>query len=75
MEPKISNPNRKSDSNKDLFLAKFNHLFLSLPNPNDIWIAQLNDILFKYIWSNKPDKIKWRTLMKKIAWGNKNDKC
>ena len=28
------------------FLAKLNHLFLSLPNPNDIWITQLNDILF-----------------------------
>ena len=69
MEQKISHPNRKSDCNKELFLAKLNHLFLSLPNPNDIWLTQLNDILFKFIWSDKPDKINRRTLMKENCLG------
>ena len=47
---------------KTFFLAKLNHLFLSLTNPNAIWITQLNDILSKFIRSNKPDKINRKIL-------------
>ena len=54
---------------RTFFLAKLNHLFLSLPNPNDIWLTQLNDILFKFIWSDKPDKINRKTLMKENCLG------
>ena len=42
---------------KTIFLSKLNHLFSSLPSPNVTFLKDLNDILFKYVWSNKPDKI------------------
>ena len=54
---------------KTFFLAKLNHLFLSLPNPNNIWINQLNDILFKFLWSNKPDKINRKTITQEKSQG------
>ena len=38
-----------------------------LPNPPDDFIKELNSIFFKFIWSNKPDKVK-RTVLY-------NDKC
>ena len=43
---------------KSIFLSKLNHLFSSLPNPDSSYLETLNDIFFKFIWSNKPDKIK-----------------
>ena len=43
---------------KSIFLSKLNHLFSSLPNPHSLCLETLNDIFFKFIWSNKPDKIK-----------------
>ena len=43
---------------KSIFLSKLNHLFSSLPNPDSSHLDTLDDIFFKFIWSNKPDKIK-----------------
>ena len=43
---------------KSIFLSKLNHLFSSLPNPDSLYLETLNDIFFKFIMSNKPDKIK-----------------
>ena len=42
---------------KSIFLSKLNHLFSSLPNPESSWLDNLNDIFFRFLWSNKPDKI------------------
>ena len=47
---------------KTFFLSNLNHLFLSLPSRTELWINQLNDTLFKFIWSNKPDKINRNTV-------------
>ena len=41
---------------KTIFLSKLNHLFSSLPTPNISSLKELNDIFFKFVWSNKPDK-------------------
>ena len=43
---------------KSLLISKLNYLFLTLPNPPGIFLKELNQILFNFVWSNKPDKIK-----------------
>ena len=54
---------------KTFLLAKLNHLFTSLPNPDDSFVKEINELLFKFIWSSKPDKINRYTVMldKKIG--------
>ena len=42
---------------KSLILAKFIHLFLSLPTPEDV-ITKLNFLCYRFLWNDKPDKIK-----------------
>ena len=42
---------------KTILLFKLNHLFSSLPTPTNSSLKELNDIFFKFLWSNKPDKI------------------
>ena len=42
---------------KTILLFKLNHLFSSLPTPINSSLRELNDIFFKFLWSNKPDKI------------------
>ena len=42
---------------KTILLSKLNHLFSSLPTPTNSLLKELNDIFFKFVWSNKPDKI------------------
>ena len=43
---------------KTLLIPKITHLFMSLPNPTDRYIQELNKLFFKFIWDNKPEKIK-----------------
>ena len=43
---------------KTFILSKFNHLFMSLPSPNDFFLKQFSKILYGYLWDDKPDKIK-----------------
>ena len=54
---------------KTFLLAKLNHLFIPLPNPDDSCVKEINELLFKFIWSSKPDKINRYTVMldKKIG--------
>ena len=42
---------------KTILLSKLNHLFSSLPTPTISVLKELSDILFKFVWSNKSDKI------------------
>ena len=43
---------------KTFLLSKFNHLFISIPAPDDCFIKRRNSLLFSYLWGDKPDKIK-----------------
>ena len=43
---------------KTFVLSKFNHLFMTIPSPDNYYIKQLNSRLFAFLWNNKPDKIK-----------------
>lgn len=47
---------------KTLFISKLNHLFLTLPIPDEHYLKQLNNLFFKFIWNNGPDKIKRNVL-------------
>ena len=43
---------------KSLLISKLNYLLLTLPNPPGVFLKDLNHILFKFVWSSKPDRIK-----------------
>ena len=47
---------------KALILSKFVHLFTTMPSPGNDFIKELSNIIFSYLWQNKPDKIK-RTIV------------
>ena len=42
---------------KTILLSQLNHLFSSLPTPITSLLKELSNIFFKFVWSNKPDKI------------------
>ena len=43
---------------KTLALPNLNHLIIGLPNPKQDIIKSIQSLIFKFIWNNKPDKIK-----------------
>ena len=43
---------------KTFLLSQLNHLFIALPNPPPETLKEINTILYKFLWDNKPDKIK-----------------
>ena len=43
---------------KSLFLSKLNHIFLTIPSLDENLLQQIEDLFFKFLWQNKPDKIK-----------------
>ena len=49
---------------KSLILSKFTHLFLVLPNPPGVFIKLLERQLYKFLWSNGPDRICRRNIVK-----------
>ena len=48
---------------KTFLLSKLNHLFLVLPDPHKGYIATINGIFLKFIWSTKPEKRNRGTLI------------
>ena len=42
---------------KTFIISKFNHLFLSLPNPTYNMIKSLTDLIYDFLWDGKPDKV------------------
>ena len=55
---RIITPIGKNVIIKSLALPKFNHLILSLPNPNIDTIKAIQNSFFKFLWNSGPDKIK-----------------
>ena len=43
---------------KTLIISKLNHLFISLPNPSDDLINNLQKRFFSFVWNSKTDRIK-----------------
>lgn len=54
---------------KTLIISKFNHLFISLPNPPEEIINKLNKMFFNFIWQSKVDRIKRDVLMQEYDKG------
>ena len=52
--------------------SKFNHLFMSLPNPPEKTQKVLNSLFLKFIWDDKPDKISRSRLVKQYLKGRLN---
>ena len=47
---------------KSLALSQLTYMFSILPCPPNDFIKKLENVLFKFIWNNKPDKIKRQVL-------------
>ena len=54
---------------KTIMISAFNHLFLALPNPNQRVLDYINNILFSFLWNNKPSKIKKSVIIKPYCEG------
>ena len=54
---------------KSLVLSKFTHLFLALPNPPGLFLKLLERKLFKFLWSNGPDRVSRKNIIKNIQAG------
>ena len=53
---------------KTLLLPILNHLFISIPNPNDQIIKEINNVLFEFLWKG-PAKIKYNVIIKQYCEG------
>ena len=53
---------------KTLLLPKLNHLFISIPNPSEQIIKELNNIFFSCLWDG-PAKIKQNVVVKQYCEG------
>ena len=49
---------------KTFIISKFNHLFITLPNPSPEMIKSISDIMYKFIWNGKPDKVNKQQICK-----------
>ena len=54
---------------KSLLISKLSYLLLTLPNPSEAFQNELHQILFKFVWNQKPDRIKRTTLCKSVNDG------
>ena len=41
---------------KTLMISKLNHLFLSIPNPNENMLNQFISNIYNFLWDGKPNK-------------------
>ena len=57
---------------KSLLISQFNHLFISLPNPDDYLIKKLNTEIYNFLWNSKIDKLKREIVVKKYIEGGLN---
>ena len=54
---------------KSMILSKLTHLWLLLPNPPDIFFQTCQQMCYRFIWNNKPDKISRKNVHKSIQKG------
>ena len=56
---------------RSILLPLLNHLFISIPNPNEKIMKELNDIFFEFLWEG-PAKIKYNAVVKQYCEGGLN---
>lgn len=54
---------------KSLALAKLNHLILGIPNPSLAKINTIQNLFFKFLWSNSRDKVKRNIITQDYKYG------
>ena len=54
---------------KSLILSKLTHLWLFLPNPPDAFFQTCQNLCYKFIWNNKPDKISRKVAHRNVKAG------
>ena len=54
---------------KTLALSKLSYFLLSLPNPNKQYFEEIQQMFYRFIWGNKPDKIKRSQLIQDYFLG------
>ena len=54
---------------KTFVISKFNHLFISLPSPAPTTIKEISNILYKFVWGSKTDKIARKQICKEHIEG------
>ena len=57
---------------KSLILSKLIHLFILLPNPPEKIVKDIQAVCYKFVWSDKPDKISRATASKAVKDGGIN---
>ena len=57
---------------KTFILSSFNHIFTSLPAPCTILLRKLNNLLYSFLWDDKPDKIKRKFVTNSYLHGGLN---
>ena len=56
---------------KTLLLPILNHLFISIPNPKNETLKEINDFFFEFLWTG-PAKIKHKVVVKQYCEGGLN---
>ena len=59
---------RKNNAIKVFMIPAFHHLFITLPNPEQGIVDNINEKLFRFLWHNKV-KIKRNTVIKQYLEG------
>ena len=72
---RIISPLGKITVVKSILLPKLTHLFISLPNPSDMKIKELEKMFYKYIWNEKPDRIARKTIVQEYGKGGLKMVC
>ena len=57
---------------KTLAISKITHLFLTIPDPSDIFLTQLDRMFFQFLWNDKPSKIHRKIVCKAYHNGGLN---
>ena len=53
---------------KLLLISKLSYLLLTLPNPSEALQKELHEIFFRFVWNQKPVRIKRTTLLMMEVW-------
>ena len=57
---------------KTLAISKITHLFLTIPDPSDVFLNQLDKMFFQFLWDWKPSKIHRKIIFKSYENGGLN---
>ena len=57
---------------KTFILSSFNHIFSSLPITDNILVKKLNNLLYSFVWDNKPDKVNRKLITNSYINGGLN---